>query len=254
MDDEHLEEIMDGWTSEEVSAAPALQPTAEMRRLVEARRPVPSAFTLRPWKWMALAVAAAIVLWIGRGFLPPATTIPESLHVSLHAPPPGLDTLLVKGPEPMKEGPKRRGAHFAQVLLQTYASGDDSIVGTEHGGEEPMPIPLDPDDLFRIALMPLGDCHVHVYVAASGEAAAATRVFPPEEHIGRGPLPGYLPFLVPSTSAWFHLEGATPLQRIIVVSSRDPIEDLEVPGALGARREAARESGVEIWEFVIRAR
>jgi hypothetical protein len=121
-------------------------------------------------------------------------------------------------------------------------------------GGEPVPVLLDPGDLFRLSLLSLGDRHVHVYAAEGQALDAVARIFPAAGDPAEFLLPGYEGRFVPSASAWFLAEGAAMERRIVVVSAREPLPDLAVPGALRALRDGEDEGDLDLREFVLRNR
>ncbi len=248
IDDERLDEIMDGWTEEVRRAAPELRPTTEMRRIVEAR-----AQRRRPWGWVALAAAAVLVVVFGRSYFAPPTSPRAPVFIGTHAPKLALEGVRTQGPAPLEMAPKKRGGSFAQVLLQTHAPGSEVVAGIEYEDALPPPVPLGADDYFRLALHLLAERHVYVYAATADDEAGAQRLFPVEEDAS-GLLPARELVWLPSADTWYRAAGEATGQRLVVIGARAPLDDLSAPGALRALREMAMERGVDVCEFAFEVR
>jgi len=262
MDDKKYDKLMTDWAAREEAAAPRLEPTDELRRLVAEKggqstaRPITTVFRIA-----AIAAGLIVLVTIARFVLFPAPPPPFEDRLRLLA---WQDQESVtfqgavlmdkeggKGPgKGDARGPKKgRRTAFSQLLLQHHRRGSSVVNGTdllipapENSPEKPL---LASGDLYRLGLKLSADRYVYIFQLASG--GFAEQLFPNTIYSSvANPIRREQGCYLPAEPNWFTLSVTEGEERIIIVASHQPLPELDVlysccdrAQSVGARRQSA---------------
>jgi hypothetical protein len=232
MRDEQFESIMDAWADRETASAPAMRPTAEMYRMVQAERK-PSLPSLLFSRRAVLATAAAslvllVVLYVGvydpfMLFHPP----PDREAVALRAGFPSEKGLVVRPTVvPPHRGQKKGAAFFEQLLFQFQQPESRYVIAADVRGPREESIVLTSADNYHLVLEPASENHVYVFQLTSADSLV--QLFPNEGyHSAHNPLRQGQTYCLPAEPNWFYLSEGKGEQRLYIVASTRPLPELE---------------------------
>ena len=235
MRDDEFQQAMDAWVESEIESAPDLRPTAEMIRLVQAKQAPRRAFSLSS-RWVVAGAAAAglvlvVVLFaliLRSSVIPGWPPTPEVMLIAQRAGPAGVQTAVVKGGEkgPGEKGSMRGQAAFLRLVFEIQRPDDPIVQAVDLLNPPRETISLTPDDNYRLALELVEARHVHVYQLTS--SGNLVRLFPnPAYSPAENPLLPGLATLLPAGPNWLYLDGVPGEERLYVVASTGPLQNLD---------------------------
>jgi hypothetical protein len=240
MKDQELETILDAWADDEGQSAPEMRPTAEMYRMVRARKGAGSLVFGR-LRWAPLAATVAVlavlaVVWaaLARPFLLPWSRSTQQIaQVGLRegfAVEPGVKVPKkpggMPGGIPPGKGPRRGAMPFWQLEFQFQRSDLPVVEAIDLQAPQPAAVMLTADDNYRLLLEPGESRYITIYQLTSSNGLV--QLFPHEAHRpARNPLSIGQETYVPSEPNWFHLGQDTGQERLHVIASAQPMQDLE---------------------------
>jgi len=223
MRDEEFEKIMDAWVSEEIKSAPQMRPTAEIYRMVEAKKKRVIFPIYARWTLAGMAVASILLLLI----LHPAIFRP-----SVEEPSVGQRIGFVpekrmtpKGtPGRRGPGPKKGMTTFRQLMFhyQNQDSQDVRAINLQTPQKER--ITLTSDDNYSILLQPTRDRYVYIYQLDSH--GKLMKLFPNDTYSSvQNPLRQGETSRFPANPNWFYLIKSKGEERIYFIASAQPKQD-----------------------------
>jgi hypothetical protein len=243
MRDDDFERTMDAWAHHEASSAPQLRPTAEMYRMVEARRrPSLLSILLSRRAMLATAVASVMVLAIVyRGLIYPSIFPPQPpaqlvAYVGLREGFTYEKGVTIVGPAvPPRRGPKKRADLIEELLFEFQMPGSPYVIQADVRAELDEIIALTSADNYRLALEPARDAFVYVFQLTSAEALV--KLFPNKTyHSAQNPLQQGEMVHLPLEPNWFYLNEEKGVERLYIAASSQPLRNVE---ALYARYSKA---------------
>jgi hypothetical protein len=235
MRDDEFQKALDTWAESEIESAPDLRPTAEMVRLVRAKQ-APRRVHSFPSRWAVAGAAAAGLLLIAAlvavilrsGVIPGYRPAPEEMLIAQRVGPVEVQTAVVKGDGKGEggKGPIRGQAAFRQLVFEIGQQDSSIVQAVDLLNPPEETLALTVADNYRIVLEPVEERHVYVYQLTS--SASLVQLFPnPAYSAGPNPLvPGQLTTL-PAEPNWLYLDGAAGEERLYVVASPQPLQDLD---------------------------
>lgn len=235
MRDDEFQKAMDAWVESEIQSAPDLRPTAEMVRLVQAKQAPRRGMPIASRRVVAGAAIAGLVLIVALFALILRSSVipgwPPAPQETLIAQRLGLDvvqTAIVKGggKGPGEKGPVRGGAAFQRLVFEIQQPVSPIVQAVDLLNPPRETISLTPADNYRLVLEPVEARHVHVYQRTS--SGSLVRLFPnPAYSPAPNPLlPGGATVL-PAEPNWLYLDGVPGEERLYVVASAGPLQDLD---------------------------
>jgi hypothetical protein len=231
MRDDDLEKIMDEWAAHEIESASQMRPTAEMHRLVQARQTRrPSYLFSSRWAMTGAAMVGLIVLAILYAVLLQPST-PPSQKVAFVEQREGFPAEkgvdIRKGAAtPSEKGSRGEPAAFSQLLFQFQHQDSRSVEAIDLQNPPTQILALTWADNYRLLMEPAQDRYVYVFQLTS--SGALVQLFPNGTY---SPTPNPLrrgqTYYLPSEPNWFFLDENTGTERLYVVASAAPIQDLE---------------------------
>lgn len=234
MRDGDFERTMDAWADHETESAPEMHPTAEMYRMVEAkRRPSRLSVLLSHRAMLATAVASMIVLTIVyRGLIypsifpqqPPAQVV---AYVRMREGFSSEKGVTIIGPAvPPHRGPKKGAIFFEQLVFQFQKPDSRFVMQTDVRSQRDEIIALTSAHNYRLVLEPAQDAHVYVFQLTSSDTLA--KLFPNETvHSAQNPLQQGQLYHLPLEPNWFYLDDKKGKRRLYIVASSQPLPDVE---------------------------
>jgi len=225
---------MEAWADDEAESAPELRPTADMYRMVRARKKQRPAFlTLPRWATAGAAVAGLMVLAILYALL---------IHPSIHPDfPPGQQVALVGQREgfvaekgvvvrgtvvPGGKGGRKGPIAFRQLVLHFQKQDSRFVEGVNLQALPDERIALTAADNYRLLLEPSADWTVYVFQLTSSNILV--KFFPNEAYSAvRNPLRQGQTYYLPSGPNWFYLGQEEGQESLYVIASAEPMPDLE---------------------------
>jgi len=229
MKDESFERTMEAWAEQEQAAAPVMRPTDEMYRLVEAQRERRGLFAAGLRRWARLGATIASVLLVALAYTqlyrPPAVVGPRLAIVRLReAFPTEKGRVVTQTPAARGQTPKGELAFFVALELQVRSAGVEAITSLDLRQPLDEPIALAASDSYRLVLQLQRDGHVYVYQQAPSGVAL---LFPNEAYAdAANPLRKGETYLLPQLPLGFYVEAGAGEQRLHVVASAEPLEEL----------------------------
>jgi hypothetical protein len=232
MNDRELEKTMDTWAAQEMASAPDMRPTAEMVRLVRAKRKRKDISPSRVrWAIAALAVTAlAALLYVAifrPAFLFHRPVTGQLAHVGQRAGFGEEKSVVVRTPTPQGKGGSEKGsAFFAQFMLELDRAEASQVVGIDLRAVQKETISLTSADNYRLLLDPAQMCYLYVFQYIS--SGVLVQLFPGETYsVVQNPLsPGQQVYL-PSEPNWLYVSGDEGRDRLYVIASAQRQHDLE---------------------------
>jgi hypothetical protein len=235
MKDEEFQEAMHTWAESEVASAPDLRPTAEMVGLVRAKQEprrvlsVSSRWALAGAAAASLVLIAALFALIFRSGVIPGTlpTSEEALIAQREGPEPVQTVIAAGGGKGQGgKGPDRGQAAFLHLVFEIQQQ-DAPIVQSIDLLNPPEQSPvLTPADNYRLVLEPVEERYVHVYQVTSSGSLVQLFPNPAYSAVPNPLLPGQLTML-PAEPNWLYLDGSPGEERLYVVASSQPLQDLD---------------------------
>lgn len=235
MRDREFQKAIETWAEAEIESAPDLHPTPEMVRLVQAKeeprraRPVPSR-----WAMAAVAVAGSLLiiaisaLILRSGLIPGYGPAPEAALIAQRVGPDTIQTTIVRGEGKGTgaKGPSRSMSAFRQLLLKVQRPDSAEVLAVDLLNPPEETVVLTPADNYRLALELLQECHVYAFQYTS--SGSLVQLFPnPAYSPAANPLPAGQLTLLPAEPNWLYLDGPPGEERLYVVASPGPLQDLD---------------------------
>jgi hypothetical protein len=257
---------MEAWADCETASAPAMYPTAEMYRMVQARRRRGLPFLL-PTHRVALATAAASLAFLAllcvRIVDPLGLFPPPVRHVTVVALRAGFPSEkgIVERPTvgPARNGPKGQVAFFERLSFQFQQSDSRFVIAVDVRGPQEESIVLTSADNYRLVLEPTDDGCVYVFQLTSSDSLV--QLFPNEAyHPARNPLLQGQTYYLPAEPNWFYLGEGAGEERLHIIAAHEPVPELErlyasYSQATGTReRQRLRSSLLEVLHSMERIR
>ena len=226
MKDEDFEKTMDNWASREAESAPQLRPTEEMYRTIEARKRK-GLFSAHAQR---ILVGVAFVCLVLSAIVVPIIFYSSDRDVE---PSIGLRKVLVPKsgiikhpPTRSGKGPKKGTISFQQLMFQYQKSDSPSVYGLDIRFPVEEKVTLTADDSYRLVMQTAGERYVYVYQLDS--RGKLMNLFPNNVYSSiQNPLNQEQAYYVPSDPNWFHLGEKKGEERIYVVASAQPMQELE---------------------------
>lgn len=231
MSDQEFEKTMDTWAVQEMDAAPDMRPTAEMVRLVRAKRKRRPLSLFRPrWALAALVVIALLLLYVA--VLRPAFLFDRPLtrqlaYVGQRAGFGDEKDIVVRTPIPKgKGGPEKGAAFFTQFMLELDRAEASHVVGIDLGAVREETTSLTFSDNYRLILEPAQMCSLYVFQHTS--SGFLVKLFPGETYSAvQNPLSSGQRVYLPSEPNWLYVSEDQGRDRLYVVASAQRLHDLE---------------------------
>ena len=235
MKDKKLDKLLDDWAAQETAAAPEIRPTAEMYRMVQAKKQGrPTRFARWRWTRVAAVVAALVAL---------AMVYTVSLHPTLFPEPtPGRpiahigqregffpeQDLIIREPTPSRgeKGPPKGAISFTQLAFQFQKPGSRIVESFDLRVSAAWPISLTAADNYRLQLEPDQACHIYVFqLTASG---ALVQLFPDQaDAVPQNPLRQGQKRYLPSESTWFYLDENKGQESLYLIAATQPLPEIQ---------------------------
>jgi hypothetical protein len=235
MRDDEFQKALDTWAESEKESAPDLRPTAEMVRLVRAKQeprrtpPISSRWAVAGAAAVSLVLVAALfALLLSSGVIPGWLPTPETPLIAMREGPGELPTVIVQGggKGPGGKGPSRGQAAFRQLVLETQQQDSPIVQAVDLLSPPEEILVLTPADDYRLVLEPVEGRHVYVYQLTS--SGSLVQLFPnPAYSAAPNPLPPGQLTLLPAEPNWLYLDGSPGEERLYVVASPQPLQDLD---------------------------
>jgi hypothetical protein len=248
MREQEFDQRMEAWAEHETQSGPELRPTADMYRLVEAKKKASfwSVFMSRR-AVLATAVASLVLLITAYvGLYDP---------FSLFHPLPSEGIIVVamrqgfpseKGPVvqptavPSRKMPKGQTAFFEQLLFQFQNPDSRTVVSVDVRAPREEAIALTSADNYRLVWQPAINIHVYAFQLTSSGILA--RLFPSGAYTStRNPLRQGQMYYLPAEPNWFYLDESPGEERLYIVASTKQLLDLEEMYAQYPRTEDTRQ-------------
>ena len=225
MKDENFEKTMDKWAAHEVQSAPQLRPTEEMYQMIEARKRK-GLFPVRMQRILVAATAVCLVL--------SAIILPVAFHL-LDQKKPSISlrkgfapegSVIIKNLPRRDKGPKKGTMSFHQLMFQYQKGDSSSVYAVDLRFPLAEEIALTAADNYRFVIQTTRDCYVYVYQLDSrGELA---KILPNNVYSSvENPLQQGQTYHIPSEPNWLYLGEKEGEERIYVVASAQPMQELE---------------------------
>ena len=231
MRDQDFEKTMDAWAAQEIASAPEMRPTADMVRMVRAKRqrkPI-SLFRSR-WATVGAAVAGLVVVAI----LYAALFHPSILfdltsrrRVALVGQREGSayeKVVMVRTPV----SPRGKGEpiSFRQLMVQIQRQDSRFVEGVDLRAPPEERIALALADNYRLLLEPAEDRYVYVFQRTS--LGILVQLFPNETYSSvQNPLRRGQMVYLPSEPNWLYLGEGKGEERLHVIASTQPLRGVE---------------------------
>ena len=232
MQDKDLKKIMDTWAEHEVESAPEMRPTADMVRMVQARRKrkfSPLVFSRRAIIGAAVAnlvVAAILYAVLFRPSTP--SDVPPSQQIASVGQREGFAERGVVIQEPGTPPDKERGKGPVPLeqLAFHFQKQDSRIHSIDLQALPEETITLSTSDNYRLLLEPAQDCYLYVFQWTS--SYTLVKLFPNETYsLVQNPLRRGQTLYLPSDPNWFYLGENEGQERLYVIASAQSLQDLE---------------------------
>lgn len=220
MKDEDFDQLMNTWADDASESAPAMRPSADMVRMVEAmqlRQPAP--WFQVSWVRYSTAFASLVVivflLWSNLIGSPGQTPIGLREGVASVS-----DLVLAEGTE------VRKSDIFEELMFQYQKENSRVVNGVDLRSSLPETISLSSGDNYRLFLETSGEHHVYVFQLTSSEDLVTIY---PNESFSDTPNPliqGY-EYYLPDEPKWMYLPDNTGLESLYVIASKAPIPVLD---------------------------
>lgn len=242
MGDEELEKLMEAWAEKETASAPELRPTAEMYRLVRLkgqRKPRPFVFSRPALAAAGLAglvlVVVLLVVVMGPRVFPDLVPGQHVAYVGLREGPVGDGGIVVKEPV-VPKGPGKGQQPFSRLWFQIWRQDLPYVESVDLQVPQEEVVRLTPADNYRLLLEPLEARHVYVFQETA--AGILARLFPNEGYTTlQNPLAAGQAAYLPAEPNWFYLGEEKGEERLYVVASAQPMQELEAQYARYSQAE-----------------
>jgi hypothetical protein len=232
MKDHELETILDAWADEEAKSAPEMRPMPEIYRMMRAKnRAGPVVFGRLHWVPLAATVAGLVVLAVALTVLVRSPILPWSQPVHYaalvglregFAAEPGVKVHKGTG----GKEPGRGTMPFRQLAFQFQRSDSPYVEAIDLRAPQPVVVALAADDNYRLLLEPAESRHVTIYQLTPSNDLV--QLFPNEAYSpAHNPLSIRQTTYVPSEPNWFHLGEDVGQERLYVIASAQPMQELE---------------------------
>ena len=234
MRDEKFEKTMEAWAKHETLSAPEMRPTAEMYRMVEARRK-PGILTIlfsrrAVWATAVTSLMVLMVLYVRlydpfRLFAPPP--VQEVAYVGLRAGFAAQKGVIVIGTSvPSRGGPKKAPPILARLVLQSQEPDSPFVQALDLQNPPDQAVTLTSADNYRLVLEPVKDGYVYVFQFTS--SGVLVKLFPNETYNpAQNPVRQGQSHYLPSQPNWFYLGQEKGEERLYIVASTEPLPQLE---------------------------
>lgn len=233
MPKDNFDQLMDRWVDQEAKSAPELRPTADMYRMIEARKkrfPFLFPFPRRAIAGVAMACLILAAIFYLAIYRPPFLfgSSPESVSSFIQQRQwvTSKDEISFLEPEKLGKGP-RGGLNCIQMLrFQYYRPGSRFVAAIDLLSPGSEPLSLTSEDNYRLTIAPAEVCHLYIF--QMNTAKTLSRLFPDAPYSSQqNPLlPGEITIL-PSEPNWFYLQGDRGEQYLYIILSLRPLPDLE---------------------------
>jgi hypothetical protein len=234
MRDNDFEKVMDTWADDETESAPDMRPTADMYRMVRAKREgKPSFFLGSRWAALGTAMAGLVVLALAYtlvfhpSIFPRAPSGQEVAWVGQREGFASEKGVIAEEPTvPPRKGPKKGPIAFEQLVFHFQEQDSWFIQGIDLQAPREETLALTSADNYRLLLEPIGDRYVYVFQLTS--AGILLKLFPNETYSSaQNPLRQGQTYYLPSEPNWFYLGQGEGEESLYVVASVRPMHDLE---------------------------
>ena len=232
MKESDFEKIMETWAGHETGSAPEMRPTADMYRAVQAKRKKTRFFAFRRWAVVGAAAACLAVLALSYTlFLRPSGVFDvqpfkETAFVGLRkgSPSERAGALEKRGDAPGR-GEQKGAIVFRQLVLHFQRQGSRALETADLKGPQLEPVSLTAADNYRLLLEPAVDLHVYVFQLTASEVLVG--LYPNEIYSpSQNPLLRGQTYHLPSEQNWLHLGEDKGEERLYVIASKRPLQDL----------------------------
>ena len=233
MNDREFDNVMETWANHEIASAPDLRPTAELVRLVETRRKDRSLPLLRT-RWAVAGLVAAglgvlIVLYavlFRPAFLFDGFSTRQLAHVGLREQAGQGKGIVVSLPTPPAKGGSGKGAiSFNELMLQIDRVGAPHVLAIDLRAVQSETASLTSDDSYRLLFQPSQTCILYVFQLVS--AGQLVQLFPQDMYSAvENPLLAGQSVYLPTRPSWLYVEGPSGQDRLYVVASSQPLDEL----------------------------
>jgi len=234
MKDQDFEKIMDAWADHETESAPEMHPTADMYRMIQARKKrEPSSLFYSRWALLGAGLASLVAFAVLYTLLSrpstPSDSRPDQV-VALVAQREGFASekgVILKGPEVTPgKGEKRGPIAFKQLLFHFQTHDSRFVEGVDLQAPPEETVTLTSADNYRLLIEPAEDRYVYVFQLTSSDVLV--KLFPNETYSSvQNPLHQGQTYPLPSKSNWFYLDDTEGEERLYVIASAGPRQDLE---------------------------
>jgi len=234
MRDQDFEKIMDTWADHESESAPEMHPTADMYRMIQAKQKRKPLF---PFYFRWATVGTAVISLVALAIL--YTVL---FHPSIFSGPPSGQKVAFVGQRegfvsekgiivketvaPRGKGERKGPISFRQLVLHFQKQGSPFVEGIDLQAPQEESIALTSADNYRLLLEPAQDCYVYVFQLTSSDILV--KLFPNETYSSvQNPLQRGQTHHLPSAPNWFYLDEKEGQERLYIVASTEPMQDLE---------------------------
>ena len=234
MKDQDFEKIMDTWADHETESAPEMHPTADMYRMIQARKKrEPSSLFYSRWALLGAGLASLVAFAVLYTVLfrpsTPSDSRPDQV-VALLGQREGFAAekgVILKGPEVTPgKGEKRGPLAFEQLLFHFQKHDSRFVEGVDLQAPPEETITLTSADNYRLLMEPAEDRYVYVFQLTSSDVLV--KLFPNETYSSvQNPLRQGQTVHLPPKSNWFYLDDTEGEERLYVIASAGPLQDLE---------------------------
>jgi hypothetical protein len=235
MRDNEFQKAMDSWAESEMASAPDLRPTAEMVRLVRAKQKPRRAFPISSRWAVAGAVAAGLfliaalfALILRPGITPGPLPTPEGTLIAQREGPGEVQTAIARGGAKGQagKGPGEDLAPFRQLFLEYQRHDSPTVWAVDLLNPPDEILALTSADDYRLVLEPAEESYAYVYQLTSSGNLVQLFPNPAYSAVPNPLLPGQ-PTMLPAEPNWLYLDGVPGKERLYLVTSSQPLQDLK---------------------------
>jgi hypothetical protein len=234
MRDEDFEKVMDTWADREAESAPEMRPTADMYRMVQAKRERGPVFFLGSrWAAVGTAMAGLVMLVVVYAVLFHPSIfprVPSGQEVAFVGQREGFASekgVIMEEPGvPPRKGPKKGPIAFEQLVFHFQERDSRFVQGIDLQAPWDETLALTSADNYRLLLEPIGDRYVYVFQLTS--TGVLVELFPNETYSSaQNPLRQGQTYYLPPEPNWFYLGQDEGEERLYVIASAQPMQGLE---------------------------
>jgi len=247
MREEQFERTMDAWAERETASAPAMRPTAEMYRMVQAR--VKPGFlslllarrAVLTTAAVSLALLAVLYVWVYDPFTLFRPPHQEVTAVAMRAGFPSQKGLVVRPTmAPARRGSEEPGIFFEQLWFQFQQPDSRFVVAMDVRGPQEESIVLTSADNYRLVLEPATDGYAYVFQLTS--AGGLVQLLPNGgDQLTHDPLRRGQAYYLPAEPQWFYLGEGKGEESLYIIASLESLPELDSLYASYKQATSARE-------------